>query len=249
MADKNEIQTLNEVHAEGRIIGTGKNYRGYYTVRLFIRGRKNAIVSFVVDAMDSSIRYGDYVKIDGFTRSYGYQQEPYADGQPRKWVNVQEFVAVHVEKIEETEMMQKFGLEGRYYDAAFFRAYIKGEVTTALNISDRYAKLVVKTSGGGTDRRPSYIVLNYQKGGHWLPAFDYAKGDVVCVVASVYTTDKDLRGEQVHFENLVVEDIVRVFEAPRDAAPTPARVMPSVGKNEIDAADVGDPDEDFEDMI
>jgi hypothetical protein len=114
--------------------------------------------------------------------------------------------------------MERFGVEGRYHTESRFAAYFRGEVTNTLDTRDpNWGKLTIKVDGTGRDKRPSYITLSYFKSRR-LPAFDYLRGDKVCVYASISTPQKEFEGRTVNFENLVIEDIVRTEAVPREEA-------------------------------
>lgn len=211
------MESVNEVKACGRIIATGKDRRGYSTVTIVIRGIKPAIVRFVVDNLSSSIGVGDNVQIKGYTKAYSYHNEI-----QDRWISVQYFVAESIEK-RPTALMERFGVEGRYHTESRFEAYFQGEVTNTLDTRDpNWGKLTIKVDGTGRDRRPSYITLSYFKSKR-LPAFDYLRGDKVCVYASISTPQKEFEGRTVNFENLVIEDIVRIEAVPREEVKAPAQ--------------------------
>lgn len=196
--------TVNKVYATGKVIGTGKDRRGYSAITIVIRGRKPAVVRFVVDRLDPKIGIGDNISVEGYTKAYSYHNEI-----QNRWTTIQYFVATSVKK-NPTELMDVFGVQGRYYKESNFRAYVKGEVTNTIDTRDpNWGKLTVKVDGVGEDKRPSYITMSYYKSTH-LPPFDYERGDVVCVAASISTPQKELEGRTVNFENIVIEDIVKV---------------------------------------
>ena len=57
--------------------------------------------------------------------------------------------------------------------------------------------------------------MGYFKRGR-LPEFDYKPGDNICVYTSVWTPKKEVDGKTVFYENLTVEDVVRISRAPED---------------------------------
>lgn len=198
------MQTANEVHARGKIIATGKDRRGYSTITMVIRGRRPAIIKFVVDNLKSNIGIGDSVTVDGYTKAFSYHNEI-----QNKWTSVQYFVATSVKK-NQTELKEKFGVESRYYGESSFRAYYAGEVSRRIDTNDpKWGKLTIKVDGTGEDKRASFITLSYLKT-RMLPPFDYEKGDEVYIAASVNTPQKEIDGRTVNFENLTVEDIVKI---------------------------------------
>ena len=197
------MTTVNEVFATGKIISTGRDNRGYSSITIVIRGRHPAVVRFVVDKLNSGIGVGDSVTIKGHTKAYSY----YNEIQERR-TYVQYFVADELTK-NETELKEKFGIEGHHYKESSFRAYVAGEVYGSLETSDpKWCKLTVKVDGIGKDQRNSYITFSYFRSKR-LPDFDYKKGDKVYLVASITTPQKELNGRTVNFENLVIEDIVK----------------------------------------
>lgn len=202
--------SVNEVLAKGKIIATGKDRRGYSTITIVIRGKRPAIVRFVVDNLPSSIGMGDYVRVKGHTKAYSY----YDDIQ-NKWTSVQYFVADELEKCQ-TELMEKFGVEGHYFGDASFRAYFAGEVTNTMETNENWGKITVKVNGVGVDKRLSYVTLSYLRS-YRLPEFKYERGDQVYISASINTPQKEFDGRTVNFENLIVEDIVKNPESEKTA--------------------------------
>ena len=95
-----------------------------------------------------------------------------------------------------------------------------------------WGKLTVRVDGVGGDQRPSYIQMSYHKD-RFLPPFDYRKGDEVCIVASISTTEKEFEGQSVYFENLIIEDIVRVSRAENDPADSGAEA-PAKAEDDAD---------------
>ena len=197
------MQTVNEVIATGKIIGTGKNGLGYSTITMVIRGIKPAIIKFVVGNLAPEIGIGDNVTVKGYTKAYSYHNEI-----KDRWVSVQYFVALEIKK-NQPDLKERFGVEGRHYRNTFFQAYIAGTVTNTIETNDpNWAKLTVKVDGVGEDKRPSYITLSYLLN-HRLPEFDYQRGDEVYISASISTPQKEFEGKVVNFENLIIEDIVK----------------------------------------
>lgn len=220
------MATVNEVYANGRVIATGKDRRGYSTVTMVIRGRRPSVIRFVVDNLSSSIGVGDNISVKGHTKAYSYHNEIHD-----KWTSVQYFIADSIEK-NETEIMEHFGVPGRYYKDSHFRAYVSGEVTGTIETRDpKWGKLTVKVDGTGVDQRPSYITMSYFISRR-LPAFDYQRGDKVCVVASISTPQKELDGRTINFENLIIEDIVKVDAANKQEKTSADGFLDDVGAGE-----------------
>ena len=155
----------------------------------------------------SGFEVKDHVRIAGFCRAYGFYNESL--GKPSY---NQYFVAQTIEK-DTTELEEKFGMAGRYYNTPFFRMYTKGIVESIIDTgNERWKKLKVRTCSHGIDQRQSTITFSYYTGGD-LPECSYKRGDIVCLSASVSTPQKDMNGQKVSFENLTIEDIVLAEDA------------------------------------
>ncbi len=204
------MQNVNEIIAAGRIVNIGRNQYSHPAITIVVRGRRPAFIHFAFKDgwLDPDLAVGDSVRVKGHCKAYRYHNEVFD-----RMATIQYFIADEIER-DETEMKKRFGIAGKFPEPSHCRAYFAGEVANKLDTKDpKWGKLTVKVEGQGNDPRPSYIQMSYYK--DWnLPPFDYEKGDKVCVVASISTPQKELDGVKVNFENVVVEDIVKIKEEP-----------------------------------
>ena len=209
---KEKLETVNEVVATGRMIWNGRNERGYPSFRLAVRdgfSDKPSVIYFTLGEnlmLDPSIRYNSYIHVKGYVKAFYYLND-----MRQKYTAYQEFVATEVEKAD-SELHMRFGTEGRYVADSLCRIYVLGEVYSVAKPKEdnnHWGRITIKVNGTGRDRRPSTIPFNYYMG-FYLPELNFKKGDVVCLCASVKVRDKEVDGSNVHFENLVVEDIAKI---------------------------------------
>ena len=216
-----KINRINEFIARGVITGFSSDVYGNRVIQVAVHGRRYTATLNLI--MEPGIGYGlhpyQHVILKGYTRAYSYFNEAV-----QKNVDTMYFVCTEVEP-DKTLLAQRFGSEfagQKFYSEAFFTAYISGKVVRAFKNpkAPQWGKLVVETSGGNLDRRPSYVSLSYMIGQR-LPAFDYLPGDEVCIQASAFTPEKKKKSAKneertIVFQNLTVENIAYISKVERN---------------------------------
>ena len=203
---RQEVETVNEVIARGRIVRTGIGRMGYAEIRLAIRGYEPIYVNFEVSALDPSIKIGDYVLVKGYTVGYS----PYDDVNGRRYY-VQYFVATEFQK-DLPELTKHFGVRAtNLSDDTMFHAFMKGVIESVTDSGKDWGNIRIRVNNSSDDQRPSRILLGYHK--RRIRNFDIQRGDIVCLFASLHTETKDVNGQPRDFEDLRVEDIVKVGES------------------------------------
>lgn len=198
----------NKFEAAGKVIYLGVDRMGHKSMTLVMKGSSKEQKRVTIncdDAILSDIKYGNHVKVKGYFNAFSYFNEA-----RKKESNIQVCVATSVEK-DISDLDKVFGKPGKYYSDSYFKIYISGEITDLKETGHKsWAKMEVKTGRGSYDDRNSFISLSYHKNMKFMPAFSSFKvGEQVYIAASMYTPSKEFNGEQVYFEDLIIEDIYR----------------------------------------
>lgn len=217
-----DSEIANRFEACGKVIDTGIGRNGYPFIRLVIKvgerriviengvrrdETRKAFVNFRMDKIPSDIRVTDYVKVNGYISANSYYND-----ELRRYMSFQEFIVTDI-RHNESELSQQFGQKGKYVTESYFRAYLKGYVRSAVK-NGEWRNLVIEVPGGGEDKRTSMVRAGYYASKS-LPPFDYKNGDEVCLYAGITTSNKiDDNGVERHYENLVIEDIVKIEKDP-----------------------------------
>ncbi len=239
----NTFKSFNKFHARGRITSVGMDNMGHISFTIVIRGKKPDIIRITpAHPLSQEIRLHSNVVIEGHIRAFSYMN-PIRN----KYVTVQYLVADKVEP-DVPYLTKLYGVPARHCAPSEFFAEIQGEVTRVIQTQNPdWGKLRIRTDSMETDRRPSVIEVSYYKRLN-LPAFDYEPGDKVLLWASIRTQQKEIDGSTVIFENLQVEDIVRLDDngnylekkpkkEPEPANDEPVSVEQVLSEMEIDLPD------------
>ena len=213
-----ETTYVNEFTARGIVLSIGRSTYHKRVLTLLVQERRNKVLKLEInleDGVGKRIDTKDRVIVTGYIRGFNYHNDALG-----KDSEVMFFVGTDVKR-ETTELSKRFGGKiGTFYPEHVFRSFVSGKVVNIVLPTDKiaWAKLVVKTNGGGSDMRASSITLRYYTNGH-LPIFDYQIGDVICCRLSAYTPEKKLPdGTTRIFQNVNVEDIAYLYKAPRAAS-------------------------------
>lgn len=231
---------MNRVDARGRIVAVGNLFtrRGeaYREIRLLIRGQYQAraiYLNFVIkdSNIDDDFKVGDYVDIEGHINSYFRRSSTWNAERSRTYV--QEFI---IDKMAHavTILEDVFGVKGGFAQQRnYFRAAYKGEVTrverdthdrkTGEPLRDRrnnkveYVRVFVRvpnpTSPNGTG-----IVLAQYSSNMRVNDIKPKVGDKIIVSTNITTVSKYINNSRAEFQNLQIDDMLVVEEAPeRDA--------------------------------
>lgn len=231
---------MNRVDARGRIVAVGNLFtrRGeaYREIRLLIRGQYQAraiYLNFVIkdSNIDDDFKVGDYVDIEGHINSYFRRSSTWNAERSRTYV--QEFI---IDKMAHavTILEDVFGVKGGFAQQRnYFRAAYKGEVTrverdthdrkTGEPLRDRrnnkveYVRVFVRvpnpTSPNGTG-----IVLAQYSSNMRVNDIKPKVGDKIIVSTNITTVSKYINNTRAEFQNLQIDDMLVVEEAPeRDA--------------------------------
>lgn len=206
---------VNEFTARGIVLNIGYNEYHKRVLTLLVRERRDNTLKLDIN-LEKEIGRGIYPKdrivVSGYTRGFTYHNDALG-----KDSEVMYFVGTAIEK-ETTELSKRFGGEiGTFYPEPVFRSFVSGKIVNIVPPTDKnaWAKITVKTSGGGSDLRASNVILRYYTGGR-LPVFDYQEGDAICCRLSAYTPEKEMKsGRIIRFQNLNVEDIAYQYKVQR----------------------------------
>lgn len=202
------LETVNKFRIKGKIDGIKANEAG--KVSFFINSyinKRDVNILCNAPSISNEIQDGDTVIVEGYITVTPLEfRKP---GQKYR----QRFVAASIEK-SKSEMEEFFGTEGKHQSADYFVAAFRGIVAGAVKTNENWAKITVMVDNDRIDRYPSRIALDYQlKGNRYvhLPPFDFKSGDRIQAVCSVTTSAKEYDGQNMHFQNLKIEDIQRIF--------------------------------------
>ena len=221
----------NRVEVQGKVVGIGKDHMGHDTITILVvrpKGRpsqrtaiaptgdkEKSFVRFALkDPLEFEVRHNDHVRAEGFTNAYSYR-----DDSGDKWTYVQYFVADKFER-QKTKLMDAFGVEGKFYDASYFKGFYRGEVMSVIRTKNSpFARLVVRTPETG-QQRSSTLRFTYLTTGRLPDIKKFEKGDEVCVAAGINTPQREVDGKLRSMENLFVEDIaiIKKHEPQEEAA-------------------------------
>ncbi len=200
-----ERQLVNEIEAVGRVLAIRTNDMGFDTIRLQIREGVQSSIDFVSVSGRHRISRGDYVKVKAYihgTRRY--------DGSRGRSTLIQTYMITDVEPATSL-LEEKFGVAGRGSTTNYFRGYFAGEITAVITDNTRWVRIYVTVQNQEKQNDAVTVCLNYRTSAI-MPNFEFKRGDFICVYASVSHNEKDLDGGVIHFQNLNVEDIIRLDE-------------------------------------
>lgn len=153
-----------------------------------------------ITEIEKEYEVGNHIKVTGNIQS------------SRRKPNVpnQNMVAIFGETIEKSEsiMKQTFGVETEKSQYNFKNEIkIAGRLTA---IDKRFDNLVRIRISTRKNNRASYVNLAYYTNNPEKIISEFSVGDNVCVVGCVQTTKKEAHGQINHFENYVINEIVKL---------------------------------------
>lgn len=199
------MKNENKIIADGRITYIRKSANGntvFYLQSVDKATVRNIQFTYMGDFPDE-IGIRKKVHVEGYVVAYK------KEGEGGKVDPVQYFVAEKVE-LQRTLLELDFSQAGHFLEKDSFKGVFSGTICAVLRTQNpKWGKLNVAINGREVGRKTSYIDFSYFLDGR-LPKFDYEQGDKVCIVTSLYTIDKEVNGKKKHFQNLQIEDIVKV---------------------------------------
>jgi hypothetical protein len=237
----------NFLEATGRVVKiTPKTKTHTVLVLSTANGMIKAFPHFSVRPdLIGDLKVGEYVHVTGHIHAQRYM----VNGRP---TNGQPFVADTLEKVPSL-LGKHFGIDGRFHETSFFRAYLHGKITK-VSTDHGYDRIwiLVPGDGVGSDKRPVNVRLS-QKSGYTAQKPGDELYTVTGVTTNVREKDDGDRG-YVRYENLLAMESYVVGKDGK-AVPRPNKephkVVVSVNedvKAELDAAKA-DENEEYADQF
>lgn len=200
----------NAFEVTGKVISFNHDHMGHDMMTVLVKKQTPLFVRVIYDErmLSSDIVVGQHVHVKGYTKAFSYTD------LAGKRTYMQFFSATSIEH-RKTIMEDAFQLKGRFYENDDFKAYYAGTVVRAFETNDSWGQIILKVDGSYGGKKSNVIRMGYFKNGR-LPEFDYKPGDNICVYTSVWTPKKEVDGKTVFYENLTVEDVVRISRAPEE---------------------------------
>lgn len=228
MSDMSENYYLNEFVVRGVLESIEEDKYGNTIVSMGLKERRaEKHIRLTADPMVTYLkkfRRKDRVIAKGYIKAFRYFNDT-----TQKESYLMLLMLTDIQK-ESTELARRFARPmpfGHFYPEAVQRVFVAGRVEKVLQPYHGWGELTIGTRGGGTDPRPSHIVLRYYTRGA-LPFYDYQVGDMVATRLSIYAKDTiSHSGNPIHLQSLTVEDI--------DFLVPPVRKTVPVEKFDIDA--------------
>lgn len=239
----------NKVFALGRVINYGHTQNGIRTFELLVRGvpaadgrrtrnrrasegeaangrerendlARNTILNIAygsgADEHSGGIPLRSMVAIEGHINANSYKNEIFD-----RWGYIQYIEADRITFVP-SEMEEVFGVKGFHYENTYVRTYLKGTVAKIIppRNGSNWVNLSVRTSGrahggrGVVRAQYSVRMRRVNEIGMTLK-----EGDKICLVGTISSTDKPVRGVLTHFEDVIIDDMQILERAENNSAP------------------------------
>lgn len=194
MADE---KTVNKVKASGKVVAKTPSPRkdGSYMITLFtkVEGRDNYPRFYCPAGVLPDIEKNERVLIYGHVHTY-VKRTPEGKNSFR-----QQFIADKVTK-EKTLTELAFGEKGTFYPPMYANVFFKGTIRT-VKPNGEWAQVYVTVDDNGKDAN---IKINAKEN---ATVKSLSPGDKVYIVSGIRTTQKEVNGKRVTFENISLFDI------------------------------------------
>ena len=193
---------MNKIYATGILIRTGKGKSGHEEITVVVKRPKidDANIQFVLETtLSPDIQLGKAVKIEGYIRGFHLKD---SEGKTKV---TQYFVANKV-KPAVGELEDVFNVKGHFNPKHEIKIYVEGTVNSVLESNKGWKSLLLAFDG---EREiPDVAIIGFRENERIPEFYQISKKDRVVACLSVRTSKKKINGEERHFENLVVDDIV-----------------------------------------
>ena len=185
---------VNEFVITGRIINSRKRNNGSTTITVISRNGGDIYVHIQCrKGMLPEFENRTHVKVEGHIETANHMDSN------KNLQHTQTFVADNV-ILDQTMSEDRFGIRGKFYLPPSCTIYLKGRINKVLD-SGNWIRYQIE-DGMGNYIRSSMKKLDRQP--------EINPGDEVCIVGSLSTNRKEIKGRKATFEDIIVMDIGKV---------------------------------------
>lgn len=206
MEDLNRNEVTNYVRAKGRIIGLSIDDLGNKRIVLFIRGyqqRRPIYAPFVIDKnTEINFEVNDYVDVEGRVNAFIYDNEVWT----KTSLYTQLMMADKIIK-DKPELEKIFGLKGGFgYEDPFIRVFLKGKVIKkSIDEKNGWTNFTINVKND--KNKDSQVRLQFSNRMR-VNDVKFEEGDSVATVSNLSSKRKQINGETIDFEDLIVDDMI-----------------------------------------
>ena len=241
MEEFKTIPPLNRIEAMGKLMEVTTNRYGGTDFRITVADKNKdgkAILHNIrftlANNINPLVRIGSMVNVTGYVKGFCYN-----DDATGRTLSAQYFIATDM-SLAKTEMEEKIGIPGRYYQRQFCRFYLVGEFDGISRQKGVWLQFRVKSANMRKGDHDLVITINDNTRAKHIPLSKFSEGEKVACVCSVFTPGRNEDGKMRYFEDLHLEDIKSVSkyeERFRPAEEAPDAVLEQVEAVDIDMDD------------